>query len=127
MLYGVTVRNPARRGKIRGISFEPGVPWDEFTIVTAQDIPGKNYVALILNDQPFLAGETTEHGEEPIVLLAHPDRYLVEKARRLVRIDIEPLPCLDSLQDSLAKKEIIWGDDNIFKSYLMNKGDVEQG
>jgi xanthine dehydrogenase molybdopterin-binding subunit B len=115
MLYGVTVRNPARRGKIRGITFEPGVPWDEFTIVTANDIPGKNYVALILNDQPFLADEITAHGEEAVVLLAHPDRYLVEEARRRVRIDVEALPCIDCLEDSLSKKEIVWGDDNIFK------------
>jgi CO/xanthine dehydrogenase Mo-binding subunit len=126
MLYGATVRNPGRRGKIREISFDPGVPWHEFTIVTAKDIPGKNYVALILNDQPFLADEITAHAEEPVVLIAHPDRYLVEEARRLVRIDIDPLPCIDSLEDSISQQAIIWGEDNIFKSYLMNKGDVDQ-
>jgi CO/xanthine dehydrogenase Mo-binding subunit len=127
MLYGATVRNPARRGRIRSITFDPGVPWDEFTIVTAKDIPGRNHVALILDDQPFLADEITQHGEEPVVLLAHPNRYLVEKARGLVSIEVDPLPCIDCLEDSLSKKEIIWGDDNIFKSYLMNKGDVDQG
>jgi CO/xanthine dehydrogenase Mo-binding subunit len=127
MIYGATVRNPARRGKIRGIAFESGVPWDEFTVVTAKDVPGKNYVVLILNDQPFLADEITAHGEEAVVLIAHPDRYLVEEARRLVRIDVEALPCIDSLEESIAKKEIIWGDDNILKSYLMNKGDVDRG
>ena len=57
MLHGATVRNPARRGRIREIVFEPGVPWEEFTIVTAKNIPGKNYVSLILNDQPFLADQ----------------------------------------------------------------------
>jgi CO/xanthine dehydrogenase Mo-binding subunit len=127
MIYGATVRNPARRGKIRNIVFEPGVPWEEFTIVTAKDVPGKNYVALILNDQPFLADEITAHAEEAVVLLAHPDRYLVEEARRHVRIEVERLPCIDSLEEALAKKEIIWGDDNILKSYLMNKGDVDRG
>ncbi len=33
------------------------IPWDEFTIVTAKDIPGANHVALLLEDQPFLAAE----------------------------------------------------------------------
>jgi CO/xanthine dehydrogenase Mo-binding subunit len=61
------------------------------------------------------------------VLLAHPDRYLVKEARRHVRIEVERLPCIDSLEEALAKKEIIWGDDNILKSYLMNKGDVDRG
>ena len=63
MLYGVTVRSPAPRGRITNISFESDIPWDEFTIVTAKDIPGANYVALILNDQPFLASDFVNHPE----------------------------------------------------------------
>ena len=82
MLHGVTVRSPVARGRITNISFEGDLPWDEFTIVTAKDIPGGNYVALILNDQPYLAAEFVNHPEEPILLLAHRDKYLVEEARR---------------------------------------------
>ena len=55
MLYGTTVRSSVPRGRIKNISFTGDIPWDEFTIVTAKDIPGENYVALILNDQPYLA------------------------------------------------------------------------
>src|SRR5688572_11982995 len=67
LLHGVTVRSSIPRGRIKNISFDQPpataggsnltIPWDEFTIVTAKDIPGENYVALILNDQPYLAGE----------------------------------------------------------------------
>src|SRR6185436_18052869 len=96
-----------------------------FTIVTAKDIPGENYVALILNDQPYLAAEVVNHPEEPIVLLAHHDKYLLEEARRHVRIEYEELPALLSLDDSLAKKEIIWGEDNVFKRFLVDKGNVD--
>jgi CO/xanthine dehydrogenase Mo-binding subunit len=125
MLYGVTVRSPAARGRITNISFAGDVPWDEFTIVTAKDIPGANYVALILNDQPYLASEFVNHPEEPILLLAHRDKYLVEKARRSVRIEIEEQPAIFSLEHSLALKEIVWGDDNVFKKYLVDKGNVD--
>src|ERR1043165_5767606 len=116
MLHGATVRSPAARGRIKNISFTGDIPWHEFTIVTAKDVPGANYVALILNDQPYLAAEFVNHPEEPVLLLAHPDRYLLEKARRGVRVEIEPLPALFSLDDSLHKKDIIWGEDNVFKS-----------
>jgi len=51
MLHGVTVRSQVARGRILGIDFESGVPWDEFTVVTAKDIPGANQVALIMLDQ----------------------------------------------------------------------------
>jgi CO/xanthine dehydrogenase Mo-binding subunit len=126
MLYGVTVRSAVARGRIRGISFGDGIPWDEFTIVTAKDIPGENCVALILMDQPYLAHEFVNHPEEPVVLLAHADKHLLEEARRQVSLDIEPVPAVFSLDDSLAQKEIVWGEDNIFKSYLVEKGNVDE-
>ena len=139
MLHGVTVRSSVPRGKIKSISFDQppataggsdrNIPWDEFTIVTAKDIRdmklGENYVALILNDQPYLADEVTNHPEEAVVLLAHHDKYLLEEARRQVRIEYEELPAVFNLEDSLAQKEIIWGEDNVFKKFLVDKGNVD--
>ncbi len=125
MLHGATVRSPCARGRIRGIHFADEIPWHEFTIVTAKDIPGKNCVTLILVDQPYLAAEVVNHAEEPVVLLAHPDRYLLEEARRGVRLDIEPQEPVFTLDDSLAGRGPVWGKDNIFKSLLVSKGDVD--
>jgi len=125
MLHGATVRSPVARGKITNISFNGDIPWDELVIVTAADIPGANYVALILNDQPYLADGFVNHPEEPVLLLAHKDKYLVEEAHRNVRIEIEELPAVFSLEDSLAKKQIIWGEDNVFKKFLVDKGNVD--
>ena len=126
MLYGTTVRSDVPRGRVREIIFGDGIPWDEFVIVTAKDVPGENCVALILFDQPYLAGEFVNHAEEPVVLLAHPDKYLLEEARRAVRLDIEPLPAVLNLDDSLAQREIIWGEDNVFKTFLVDKGNVDE-
>ena len=125
MLHGATVRSPVARGKIRNIEFGVSIPWDEFTIVTAKDIPGANYIALILNDQPYLADVLINHAEEPILLLAHRDKYLVEEARRNVTIDVEELPPIFSVEDSIDRKEIIWHDDNVFKKFFVDKGDVD--
>jgi CO/xanthine dehydrogenase Mo-binding subunit len=126
LLYGATVRSPVARGRIREIIFDASLPWDEFVVVTARDIPGANSVALILPDQPYLADGVVNHPEEPVVLLAHADRHLVEEARRAVRLSIEPLPAVFTIEDSLGGKEIIWGDDNIFKTYLVDKGNVDE-
>lgn len=125
MIYGATVRSPVARGRIRGIHFEGNIPWTEFTVVTARDIPGQNCIALILDDQPCLADQSVNHCEEPVVLLAHPDKYLLESARQSVCIDIEPLQPIFTMEDSLAQKEIVWGADNIFKSILVDKGDID--
>lgn len=126
MIHGVTIRSSCARGKIKQIKFADELPWNEFTIVSAQDVPGANYVSLILNDQPYLADKFINHPEEPILLVAHPDKYLVEQAREHVQIEVEELPAIFSLAESLEKQEIIWGDDNIFKSFLVDKGDVDQ-
>jgi CO/xanthine dehydrogenase Mo-binding subunit len=126
MIYGATVRSHVARGRITEIVFGEGIPWDEFTIVTARDIPGANYVALILNDQPYLAEEVVNHPEEPILLLAHPDKYLLEEARRAVRVEIEPLPAVFNIEDSLAAEHVVWGEDNIFKTFLVEKGNVDE-
>jgi CO/xanthine dehydrogenase Mo-binding subunit len=126
MLHGATVRSPVARGKITNISFGGDIPWDEFVIVRPADIPGANYVALILNDQPYLAGGFVNHPEEPVLLLAHKDKYLVEEARRNVSIEIEELPAIFTLADSLAKKQVVWGEDNVFKKFLVDKGNVAE-
>src|SRR5258708_868882 len=125
MLHGVTVRSPVPRGRIRNIEFTGDLPWHEFTVVTAKDIPGENCVPLIVDDQPYLAAEFVNHAEEPVVLLAHSDKYLVEKARCAVRLDIEPLPAIFSIEAALAKDQIIWGEDNVLKSFIVEKGAVD--
>jgi CO/xanthine dehydrogenase Mo-binding subunit len=124
-LHGVTVRSPLARGRITRIQFDPAINWDEFTIVTAADIPGENIVALIAADQPYLASNVVNHPEEPIVLIAHPDRARADAARRHVTIDLEPLPPILTIDDSLSAREIIWGADNVFKRYTVSKGDVD--
>ena len=125
MLFGATVRSQIPRGRIKKITFGPGVSWDEFVIVSAEDIPGKNCISLIEDDQPCLASEFVNHPEEPILLLAHPNRYLLSKAVEAVSVEYDPLPAIFTIEESERRSEIIWGEDNIFKTYLIEKGDVD--
>src|SRR5712692_3799757 len=125
MLFGATVRSQIPRGRIRKITFGPGIAWDEFVIVSAKDIPGKNCIALIGDDQPCLAKEFVNHPEEPILLLAHPDCHLLPKAVEAVSIEYEPLPAIFTIEESERRSESVWGEDNIFKTYLIEKGDVD--
>jgi CO/xanthine dehydrogenase Mo-binding subunit len=125
MLHGATVRSKIARGKIKKITFSPQIPWDEYVIVTAKDIPGKNCIALILDDQPCLADGVINHSEEPIVLLAHPDKHALAKAVDAISIECEPLPAIHSMEESEKKTHVIWGEDNVFKRFLMEKGDLD--
>ena len=90
---------------------KPGVPWNEITIVTADDIQGENHVprpgekydSNSMRDQPFLAKDFVNHPEEPIVLLAHPDKWLLEKARQLVETVIGSLKFRGGMPNSLPR------------------------
>lgn len=125
MLYGATVRCSIPRGKIKSITFGPQIPWNEFVVVSAKDIPGTNCVALISEDQPCLAEGKVNHPEEPILLLAHAQRHLLPKAVAAITIEYDPLPALFTIEESEKQSLIIWGADNVFKRFLVEKGNVD--
>jgi CO/xanthine dehydrogenase Mo-binding subunit len=135
LLHGATVRSTIPRGTIRAIRFPAHIPWHEFTLATAADIPGRNMVAMFLEDQPLLVpaipNAPVNHAEEPILLLAHADRQRLADAVAAVQIDYDPLPALFSIEDSLALKEIVWGSTaeqnaNTFKRFHLESGNVDQ-
>ena len=125
MWYGTTIRSTIPRGKIRSITFDESVDWSEFAVVTAADVPGDNHIQLIVADQPCLAEGEVNHCDEAIVLLAHPDKHKLRKAAEGVRIEYEPLPAIFTIEESERKDQIVWGTDNLMKSFLLEKGDVD--
>jgi CO/xanthine dehydrogenase Mo-binding subunit len=125
MWFGSTVRSTIPRGLIRSISFDPRIDWSEFTVVTAKDIPADNHIQLIIADQPCLADSAVNHCEEPIVLVAHPDKHKLRDAVSAVKIEYDPLPPVFSIEESERGDVIVWGSDNLLKSFLLEKGDVD--
>lgn len=137
MWHGATVRSSVARGHIRSISFDPDIPWPEYAIVRAADIPGENTIVHLTKDHPCLAAERVNHPEEPILLLAHPDKAALRRAVRGITIAYDPLPGVFTIEDSEAAvagndvDRIIWdgsdvgGTANCFKTYTMYTGDAQ--
>ena len=59
------------------------------------------------------------------VLLAHRDRAISRRCAASHHLDIEPLPAVASIDEALAAREIVWGTDNLFKTYQVSKGDAD--
>src|SRR5262249_43872363 len=127
MLHGKTVRGAIPRGRIKAITFDPDYDWSRVVIADYRDIPGDNYVALIENDQPLLAESEIRHCEEPIILIAAESKHEAEIAAQRVRIEYEESAPLLTIEQALNSDEIIYGSDNIFKSFLIARGDVDEG
>jgi CO/xanthine dehydrogenase Mo-binding subunit len=124
MWFGATVRSTIPRGRITSITFDPAIPWHEYTIVSAADIPGENCIVHLTKDHPCLAVTHVNHAEEPILLLAHHNRAVLPAAVAAVHITYEELPAIYTIEDSEKKEQIIWGEGenaNTFKTYLMQK------
>ena len=127
MLFGKTIRSTVARGQIKSIKFDPSYDWSAIVVADYRDIPGKNYVALIENDQPLLVESEVRHYDEPILLIAAATRSELENAARHIHIAYEEAPPVLTIEESLAAHELLYGTDNVFKRFLIARGDVTEG
>src|SRR6267378_270235 len=113
LLHARTIRSTIPSGDIVDIRLH--LDPKTFTVVTHRDIPGRNIVALIDDDQPALAERAVRHFAEPILLLAHDDRDALMAAQ----VDIayrESTPTYDPEASPIT-----------FKKIAIEKGDIEAG
>ena len=113
--YGRTIRSTIARGAIRSLTLDPAFDWSRVVVVSADDIPGENVVQLIRDDQPVLApnGGEIRHKEEPILLLAAPDRATLEDAASHIHIEYElatPVSDIGSATEVFSTVDIAKGD-----------------
>jgi CO/xanthine dehydrogenase Mo-binding subunit len=126
-LHGVTLRSRIPYGRIKAIRFDPAFPWSECVVARAGDIPGVNYVALLENDQPLLNETRIMHPEEAILLVAHENRQKAYEALKHIEVEYEALEPVLTIEESLGKKQVLFGKDNVFKKFLIQKGDLNEG
>ncbi len=125
-LWGMTVRTPAPRGRIREVRFGSGVDWSQFIVVDHRDIPGPNEVYLIERDQPVLASTYTRHMHEPVVLIAHESREMCRRAVAEVTVIVDEDPAALDYRIAPTPEQVQRGTDNILKRLRIDKGDIER-
>lgn len=133
MLFGKTVRSTIARGTITKIEFDPAFDWSQVVVADYRDIPGRNVVTLIEDDQPLLAEKEVRHHDEPILLLASKEREVLEAALEHIHISYQEKPALLTPEQAIAAGEqrdasmIIHKNDNVIKSFLIQRGELEAG
>ncbi|MBU0549921.1 xanthine dehydrogenase family protein molybdopterin-binding subunit [Myxococcota bacterium] len=124
-LFGLTLRSPHPHARIDAIRRDPGYDWQGITVVTAEDIPGENVVALMTDDQPVLAAGLTRHVTEPIALVAAPTRQRAAEALKHIHVDYTPLPALLDFEIAQDHEIKIYGEDNVFARAATLRGDPD--
>jgi CO/xanthine dehydrogenase Mo-binding subunit len=111
MLHGRTIRSTVARGILKSATVKGDVPG--LVVCDYRDIPGRNVCDLIEQDQPFLVEKDIRHQAEPILLLAHEDRDVLNA----VAVDVQ-CEKLEPLFDPETS-------DAVFKRIDIVKGDVD--
>lgn len=128
LLYVTTVRSSVAYGRLIGIDKTeaekmPGVAG----VITADQIPGRNSVPLVFDDEPFLAQDFVRFHGEPVALVAAETYEQAVEAAAKVKLNIEAMTPVLSIRDAIAENAPrIYKDDNIFSRYNVQKGDAEK-
>jgi xanthine dehydrogenase D subunit len=100
MVWGVTLRSPHPRARIRGVDISaaltvPGVS----AVLTHADVPGEKFYGLEHHDQPVLAIDEVRYQGEPVALVAADHPETARRARDRIVVDYE---VLDPVTDARA-------------------------
>ena len=127
MLWGVTVRSPHPRARIRSIQIAealatPGVA----AVLTHEDVPGRPTYGVEIHDQPVLAFPDVRYQGEAVALVAadHPEIARRAAARVLVDYDVlEPLADAEAAMADDAPR--LHPDGNLLRHVRVRHGDPE--
>jgi len=126
-LYGNHIGSPVVRGNLKNIIKDPNYDWSGFTFADYRDIPGKNEVESVIWDLPLLVEKEIRYHNQPILLIAHKNLKKLKEGIKHISFEIEELPAVSTIDESLKRDIIIARKDNIFKTKLLHRGDLTSG
>ena len=102
----------------------PGVA----AVVTAKDVPGRNQVGVVDEDQPLLVEDTIRYTGDAVALVVAESAALAREAARSVAVRFEELPAVfDAVRAMEPGAPRVHEGDNAFLHYRVRKGDVARG
>ena len=121
------LRSPVAAGRLNAVNKDPAFDWNRVTVITARDLPGPNVVAMIRDDFEILADSRISYATQPLALVAAPDEATLQAALAALAPDITPEEPVLTIEDALAVKARVWGDDNVMDEFVVRRGDVADG
>lgn len=132
MCYGSAVRSAYPRARVLSVDASEALALDGVVcVLTADDIPGKNYVGHIKKDQPTLipVGEITHYLGDSIALVCARDLETLEAAKKLVKIEYEVLDAVHNPEEAAMPDAplVFETDENNVQAYKhVSRGNAEE-
>ncbi len=130
MCYGSAVRSKYPRARVISIDTSlaekvPGV----IAVFTAKDIPGKNHIGHIVHDWPVMIpeGGITHFLGDAIALVAAETPEIVEKAKKLVKVEYEVLaPVSNPTEAAAPYAPMVHKKGNLLAHKHVSRGNAEE-
>ncbi len=126
MLHAAVAVAPVASARIRSLDTGAARALDGVAaILTAAELPGKNLVGVIFDDQPLLAADRVRMVGERLALVAARSPEAAWGAARLVHADLEPLPAVHDPIEALAPgAPLVHDSGNLIRTFLVVHGDA---
>ena len=109
MLHAALVLSPVAHGRLKGVDAGAARAMDGVVdIVTAADVPGANDIAPIMKGEAMFADGLVEYAGQPVAAVVARSLDLARAAARKVALDIEALPAILSIDESLEKGALLY-------------------
>ena len=127
MLWGATLRSPHPHARIVSIDVTGAWAIDGVaTVITADDVPGKNSYGLISSDQPVFAYDVVRYMGEPVAAVAADHPETCRRALAAIRVEYEILPALTDPEIAINNGHIpIHPDGNVIRRQQIIHGDKD--
>jgi len=121
LLFGHVVYSKHAHARINSFDLTaakkvPGV----HTVLSFNDIPGKNQMGPVIRDEPCLAEKEVNFVGQAIFLIAGESEEICRQAEHEIKIKYEPLPSVLTIEESIRAKSLLGPERKI------NCGDVEK-
>lgn len=100
--------SPIAHGNILNLNIEDAANFDGvLKVITAKDIPGKNQIGNIIQDEVLLAENEVDFIGQPVALIISSSKQIGEQAAELIKIDFEELPVITKPREAFEKNSLI--------------------
>ena len=107
-LHAVVFDSEIAHGKIISLNLKKAKAVDGVvSIITAKDIPGKNQIGGIIQDETLLAENEVHFIGEPIALVLATSISIARKAIKMIEIEFKKLPIITDAREAFAQNSLI--------------------
>ncbi len=125
MIYAKTLRSKVPRAKILSIQ-TPTLP-EGYFIVDHNDIPEKNVIPVVFDDQPIFATDEVNYIGEPILLVCGSEKSVILEIMDKIIIEYQPIKPIVSIEEAQScRAPFIFKEQPHFVHYEYQKGNFDE-